>query len=450
MEPQIRYVRSADGVNIAWYAMGSGVPFIWPTSAQGAGLDTQWRIPEIRTILEEIARAAMLVSYDPRGFGLSDRGSMDFSLDAMVADLEAVADAAAPAGFVLQTFSYGSMVGLAYAARHPERVLALVMLNGLLRGADISASWSRLLRLFEDDWDFARTLIMQLNEAAFDTTATLAQWQTAFDKSVDKETFLRFNAEMASWDASSIVEGVHVPALVAHYGSQATYVPLSASRRLAASLPNCRFVPLDRRDDEGMTRTAARAVRRFLAEIVPAPQDITNTAPPPIAARAGTAIILFSDVADSTALTERLGDGAFRERARALDASLRSIITESGGTAIDGKLLGDGVLATFPSAVQAIDAAVRLGRAGDDAALPLHLGLHAGDVIREHDNVFGGAVNIASRISALAAPGEVLVTDVVRALARTSAGVTFEDRGEHQLKGVADPQRIFAVGKAEA
>jgi adenylate cyclase len=73
------------------------------------------------------------------------------------------------------------------------------------------------------------------------------------------------------------------------------------------------------------------------------------------------------------------------------------------------------------------------------------VGLHAGDVIREQDNVFGGAVNIAARVSALSAPGEVLVSDVVRALARTSAGVAFEDRGEHALKGVADPHRLYAV-----
>ena len=79
------------------------------------------------------------------------------------------------------------------------------------------------------------------------------------------------------------------------------------------------------------------------------------------------------------------------------------------------------------------------------AGLSWYLGIHAGDVIREQNNVFGGAVNIASRISALSAPGEVLVSDVVRALARTSAGVTFEDRGEHALKGVGEPQRVWAV-----
>ncbi len=68
-----------------------------------------------------------------------------------------------------------------------------------------------------------------------------------------------------------------------------------------------------------------------------------------------------------------------------------------------------------------------------------------GDVIREENNVYGGAVNVAARISGLSAVGEVLVSDTVRSLARTSAGVSFEDRGEHMLKGVAEPQRVFAV-----
>jgi class 3 adenylate cyclase len=159
----------------------------------------------------------------------------------------------------------------------------------------------------------------------------------------------------------------------------------------------------------------------------------------------GTAVILFADIADSTALTERLGDAAFREKARALDDALRGSVRDYGGTVIDAKTLGDGILATFPAASQAIAAALACAAAGERAGLPLHLGLHAGDVIRESDNVFGGAVNIAARISALAPPGEVLVSDVVRALARTSAGVTFDDRGEHALKGITDPQRVFAV-----
>src|SRR5438876_2103433 len=153
----------------------------------------------------------------------------------------------------------------------------------------------------------------------------------------------------------------------------------------------------------------------------------------------------LTDIADSTALTERLGDAPCREKARDLDATLRTTIREHAGTPIEGKLLGDGVLAVFTSARQAIEAALACGRAGDDAHLPLHLGLHAGDVIREENNVYGGAVNIASRISGLSAPGEVLVSDVVRTLARTSAGVSFEDRGKQTLKGVGEQVRVWAV-----
>ena len=112
------------------------------------------------------------------------------------------------------------------------------------------------------------------------------------------------------------------------------------------------------------------------------------------------------------------------------------------------------MLAVFTSAREAIEAARRCARAGDDAGLPLHLGLHAGDVSREkdpdgRDNVYGGAVNIASRISGLSAPGEVLVSETVRSLARTSAGVRFEDRGEQALKGVGEPVRVWAVREGE-
>jgi adenylate cyclase len=126
--------------------------------------------------------------------------------------------------------------------------------------------------------------------------------------------------------------------------------------------------------------------------------------------------------------------------------ALRNLIRENGGTPVEGKLLGDGVLAVFTSARQAIEAALRCATTGDSAGLPLHVGLHAGDVIREHDNVYGGAVNIASRVSALAPAGEVLVSDIVRGLARTSSGVTFEDMGEQLLKGVGEPVRIWKVG----
>ncbi len=159
----------------------------------------------------------------------------------------------------------------------------------------------------------------------------------------------------------------------------------------------------------------------------------------------GMAVLLFADIAESTALTEQLGDAAFRAKARELDTSLRAVIRECAGTPVEGKVLGDGVLAAFTSARQAIECALRCNGAGESVGLKLHLGIHAGDVIREGNNVYGGAVNIAARIAGASAPGEVLVSDTVRGLARTSAGVAYDDRGEQSLKGVGEPQRLFAV-----
>jgi len=209
-------------------------------------------------------------------------------------------------------------------------------------------------------------------------------------------------------------------------------------------IPDARFAPLEGSTWErsGYVDLANAVIHEFL-------KDTSEQLPYQQSIHPGMTAILFADIADSTGLTERLGDAAFRSKSRDLDAALRTIIRDHSGTAIEGKLLGDGILAVFTSARQAIEAALACGGAGSDAGLPLHLGLHAGDVIREEGNVYGGAVNVAARISGLSAPGEVLVSETVRSLARTSAGVTFDDRGEQELKGVGEPVRVWAVREAE-
>ena len=158
-----------------------------------------------------------------------------------------------------------------------------------------------------------------------------------------------------------------------------------------------------------------------------------------------TTVILFTDIADSTAITERLGDFAYREKADKLDTSVRSLVRECGGEVIEGITLGDGVLAVFPSARRAIECATRAHDRARSVGFRLHVGVHAGDVIRSGNNVFGGAVNIAARVCSQAAAGETLVSETVRSLARTSAVTEFADHGLHQLKGITDPHHLYAV-----
>ena len=130
MEPQVRYAKTSDGVNIAWYAIGTGWPYVWPASPPSSAV-IGWRIPELRNILEGIARRARLVTYDPRGFGLSDREAVDFSCESSALDLEAVAEAASLERFTIQAFGTAAMPALIYAAWHPERVLRWCCRAGL-------------------------------------------------------------------------------------------------------------------------------------------------------------------------------------------------------------------------------------------------------------------------------------------------------------------------------
>jgi len=159
----------------------------------------------------------------------------------------------------------------------------------------------------------------------------------------------------------------------------------------------------------------------------------------------GTAVILFTDIAGSTALTEEFGDAAYRARAERLDVALRAAITDCEGEPIEGITLGDGVLAVFRSARRALECADLAHACARSNAFALHVGIHAGDVLRSPTGVHGGAVNIAARVCEQAPPGQTLVSDTVRSLARTSADVTFEDQGVRELKGVRDPVRLFAV-----
>jgi class 3 adenylate cyclase len=258
-------------------------------------------------------------------------------------------------------------------------------------------------------------------------------------------------------DVFDLLPAIAAPTLVIH-GRQDPVIPFNLGVELATKIAGARLVAFEGGHEGGASYLATRdAMEAFLTShpsssgepaINAAPRGFETSGAGRVSASAGTssmAVILFVDIADSTATTERIGDRAFRETARTLDHVLRTCVLEHGGAVIDAKTLGDGILATFPAASQAIAAALACGAAGDTRGLPLHVGLHAGDVIHEEGNVFGGAVNIAARISALSAPSEVLVSATVRDLGRTSAGVTFEDQGEQTLKGIAEPQRVFAV-----
>ena len=440
MEPQVRYAKTSDGVNIAWFAIGSGEPYLWSRSPTAAGLVDGWHNPETRPLYEYIARGLRLVVCDPRGFGLSDRDVTDFSCDAMVRDLEAVVAAAELGPVTIHTDSVMSVPAIRFAERHPDRVRALLLLGGIMRGSDLSDNWKRFLRLAAEDWDYAKRVLSRANLLTA-STATFEKSYEQMTRGASQEAIVAFGDAVAGWDASDAADHVETPALVTHM-APAPHIPLEACRRLAMTLPNGRFLPITESDPAARLDALTKAIVGFLRDILPRPprEEVPGTQP-----ATGTAVILFTDIVDSTALTERHGDTAFRTSSRGLDDAIRTAMREKGGTPVAGKVLGDGVMAVFQSAAHAIDCANACLAVAAAAGLELHIGLHAGDVIHEDGNVYGGAVNIASRVCGLSQPGEILVSSTVRDLARTSSTVEFDDRGEHPVKGLADPVRVLAV-----
>ena len=440
MEPRIQYAQTKDGVSIAYWTLGEGMPLVEMPVPPWGHIQLEWQIPEWRRWYELLAEKRKLVRYDGRGSGLSERNVSDFSLDTLMLDLEAVVDRLSMERFALFGTIHSGPAAIAYAARHPERVSHLVLWCTYARMSDYTAppQAQGLFALMDKDWElFTETVAhARLGWSEGEPARRFAAYMR---ESVTPEAAQAMFAVIDEFDVAALLPQVKSPVLVLHR-RQLSFPEVDIARGLVSAIPDARLALLEGTPLVpylGDTEAAVQAIDEFLGE----GEEADTKAELP----EGMAVILFADIVESTALTEQLGDTAFRAKARELDASLRGIIGECAGTPVEGKVLGDGVLAVFTSARQAIECALRCKGASEPVGLQLHLGIHAGDVIREGNNVYGGAVNIAARIAGASTPGEVLVSDTVRGLARTSAGVSFDDRGEHALKGVADPQRLFAV-----
>jgi class 3 adenylate cyclase len=433
MEPRIQYAKTTDGMRIAFAVFGQGPPLVYCSDIPQANLQLEQHQPFHSAYAGRLIKIRTVIRFDPRGHGLSDRKIDDFSLDRRLLDLVAVIDALGLEQFDIFAPCRAGPLAVAYAVRYPERVRHLILMNTFAAARESLETPRRLVdELLDHDW-----VLFTENVAGFavgwgDEATRIAEFTRAC---VTHEAAKFIYRALAEDDVESLLPRLRTPTLVIQHDGLRDWT-VEMGRNLAAGITDARLVVVKGTwyDD---VEAVHDAINEFLGE---GAKPQAATLPPE-----GMAVLVFADIVESTALTEELGDAAFRKKARELDASLRAVIRECAGTPVEGKVLGDGVLAVFTSARQAIECALRCNAASEPVGLRLHLGIHAGDVIREGNNVYGGAVNIAARIAGASAPGEVLVADTVRGLARTSAGVAFDDRGEQTLKGVVDPQRLFAV-----
>ena len=439
-EPRIQYAQTKDGVSIALLTLGEGTPFVH-MPPPFSHLQLNWEIPEWRSWDERVAERRMLVRYDSRGTGLSDRDVTDFSLDAGVLDLEAVVGRLGLERFSLFAPSLSGPASIAYAARHPERVSHLILWNSYARSTDFTGGpqVQALAQLANADWEmFTETLA----HVAFGWSAgePARRFAAVIRESVTQE-WLQAYLAAPDIDVTELLPQVRSPTLVIQR-RQVVAPSVDAARGLASRILNARLALLEGTSQVpylGDSEAVITAIDEFLGE---GEEQAKSLAPEDIHT------ILFTDVEGSTALTQRLGDAKAREVLREHERMVREALNAHGGSEV--KTLGDGFMASFSSATKALECAIAMQRAfaarNESAEEPIkvRVGLNAGEPIAEDDDLFGTAVNEAARITAAAMGGEILVSNVVRELAK-GKDFLFADRGEASLKGFDEPVRLYEV-----
>ena len=443
MEPRIQYAKTTDGVSIAFFTLGEGMPLVSAPHVGVNHIQLEWQWPEYRAFLERLAQKARLVGYDLRGFGLSDRGVTDFSLDARVADLEAVADRLQLDRFVLFGNNDSGPVTIAYATRHPERVSHLVLWCAWARYWDVfsASQYDAIRSLVDRNWELYTETVAHAS-AGWSESEAASRIASLLRQCVAPEVYRAAAQATSEFDVTALLPHVRSPTLVFHR-REYPLVGVDIATGLASRIPDARLVLLEGASAIpflGDTGALSRAIDEFLSE----GDEATALAPAP----SGLVTILFTDIEGSTTLTQRLGDAKAQEVLRTHNAIVREALRAHGGTEV--KTMGDGFMASFSSATRALECAIAMQRAfaehNESAGEPIRvrIGLNAGEPIAEDEDLFGTAVIMAARIAAKAEGGEILASDVVRQLV-AGKGFLFSDRGDVVMRGFEDPVRLYDV-----
>jgi class 3 adenylate cyclase len=441
MTPRIQYVTTPDGVRIAYatFGEGDGVPLVVLRSSQVSHVEAEWRLSrqlsEYGIFVEQLASGRRVVRLDVRGGGLSDRDVADRSLEARVSDVATVVDRVGLGRFAIDALGDAGLLAIAYSARHPEQVSHLVLADAHVRG---SGPWDtprqKALRLLcEADWQLGTDAMGLRNLGWTDGAREFAAHMRAC---LRREDYLALVAADWEVDLTPLLPCIAAPVLVCPSPRWAHVMRADGARELMSGLRDARLVSV-RTSDERI-----RVTEEFLGDTPSAP-----IAPPiPEAAAGAFRTIVFTDLEGHTGMMQRLGDERGRDVLRTYERLTRDALREHGGTAL--KALGDGFMASFPSATRALQFAAALQRAvgahADAGGEPLRvrIGVNAGEPIAEGDDLFGTAVILAARVASEAAGGQVLVADVVRQLV-AGKDLIFAERGAPVLAGFTEPVRLW-------
>jgi len=427
-------------------------------------------------------RGRTTIRYDFRGVGLSQRKASSYTLDAFVADIEAVVEAAELSRFALRASDFSTGAAIAYATRHPGRVTRMILTRLVTRGTDVMprANVDGLVALIHGNWNMASQAIADMGNRRSEPTVGIRGAETLRQNMEAEALASMLIGLYETVDVTGNLKDIQCPTLIIHRRDDTPF-RFSAAQNAASMIPTARLVPLPGSGPVSVGDDVEKNMQTMAAFL---DEDPESRALPVAAAASHTPdnafrTVLFTDLVGHTEMMSRLGDERGRDVLRQHERITRDVLKAHGGTEV--KTMGDGFMASFGSVTRAVECAIALQRAFDDrnrgvgaeqlpddvattddaAAVaqplrasvsgqtppePLHVrvGLNAGEPIEEDGDLFGATVILASRIAAKADGGEILVADTVRGLC-SGKRFLFADRGEFVAKGFEEPVRVYEV-----
>jgi class 3 adenylate cyclase len=446
MVPETRYARAVDGTHIAYQSLGNGPVDLVLIRALFTNLQNDWTDPTLAGIYLRLASMGRVVLLDRRGTGLSDRIDPDDlpTLEARHEDIIAVMGALNLRRVVLIGLGAGGAICSTFAAMHPARTAALILWSptAVVAGHDdprwgaTDAEREAYVDWIHAHWgtrELAAWMARRLAPSRADD-ASFLEWLTRDMQgagSADDAVALERMAHQT--DVAAILGSIHVPTLVSWRNGSMS----EAARHVASRIPNAQMRELPGGDhmlSAGDWRGALREIERFITVVEPSLEDDRVLA-----------TVLFVDVVESTELAATIGDAEWSRLVELYHAEVRQQLMRFRGTEID--TAGDGFFAAFDGPARAIRCAQGIRSATMALGMRVRMGLHAGECARAGTALRGVAVHVGARIAACAGENEILISRTVRDLVAGS-GISFEDAGLRDLKGISESWRVFRVASS--
>jgi len=437
-QPESGYATSAGG-SVGYQVVGTGPPDVLAAKPPFFPVDLMWDEPRLVRFLNGLSSFSRHIWFDARGTGSS--GSIEpvegRLIESVVDDMIAVLDQCGCERAVVLEPSAG-FSALQFAATHPERTSALVLIDPSARvrraddypeglsDDDVEAA----LALVRDRWGTGARLGVWAPSLADDSR--FARWFARCERvSMTPQDALRRLRVIFEVDVRHLLGAIRVPTLVV---GRAGWPRSEQSRYVAEHIDGTRYVEVPGADllfFLGDTARLLDAIEEFVTGRLPR-HEVDRV----------LATVLFTDVVSSTPQVAGMGDRRWSEVLATHDGLIRAELERFRGREIN--TTGDGFLATFDGPGRAVRCACAIRDAVRAIGIQVRLGLHTGEIELHGDDIGGIAVHIAQRVQAHAQPDEVLVSRTVADLVGGS-GIPFADRGTHALKGVPEQWQLFAV-----